>query len=94
MLVGDSSVEDKMLDWSNFNSDLAGSDDDLVTDEDECEDRDVIEGDDWKEIEEDALDSNEETDLVALICLLMILPTFSPSRLNVNQIKSEWLMLR
>ena len=46
MLVGDSSVEDKMLDRSDFDSDLSGSEDSLVIDEDGCEDRDSIEADD------------------------------------------------
>ena len=83
-----------MLDGSDFNSDLSESEDGLVIDEDECEDRDMIEVDDWNEIEKDEVDLDKETDLVALICLLMNLPVFSPSGLSMNLMKSKWVMLR
>ena len=45
-------------------------------------------------MKEDELDLDEEEDLVALICMLMILLIFSPSGLIMNLVKSEWMMLR
>ena len=50
--------------------------------------------DDWIEIEEDALDSDEEAVLVALICLLIAPLAFNPSGLIMNPVKYERVMLR
>ena len=81
MLVGDSSNANALLGANEVSLVSLEDEDELVASDGEGEDEDVEETGDWDAMLRDALDSDEETGLVASVSLRMALRIFSFSGL-------------